>query len=290
MDPDVIDRLLRSERWQRLHAGSYAVFTGPPSREAMLWAAFHRSGPGAVLSHLTAAELFRLTDRPSSLIHVTIPHSRRVERIPGVVIHRSVRVLDARHPVLLPPRTRVEETVLDLVQDAITAEEAFVWACAACQRRLTTAERIAYAITRRKKLRWRSELVPALADVADGAHSLLEERYVRRVERPHGLPRAERQLQVIRGTRYSYLDNVYKDCRVSVELDGRIAHPDHQRWLDNRRVNEAAAEGRVTLVYNWADVSWRSCGTAWQVGLALQRGGWAGTVRRCGPSCALPTS
>jgi hypothetical protein len=287
--PDVIDRLLRSGRWQLLQRGCYAVFTGQPSREATLWAVLHRAGPGAALSHQTAAELFRLTDYPSSLIHLTIPAGRRVDPIPGAVIHRSVRIQDARHPVLLPPRTRIEETVLDLVQDAVTVDDAFTWACQACQRGLTTAERIAYAMTRRKKLRWRAELSAALTDIGEGAHSLLEQRYIRRVERPHGLPRAKRQLQVIHGTRYSYRDNVYEDYCVSVELDGRVAHPDHRRWLDSRRVNEAAAEGRVTLVYNWADVSWRSCATAWQIALALRQGGWKGTFRQCGPTCAIPS-
>jgi hypothetical protein len=290
MDPDVIDRLLAGGRWQCLQRGSYAVFTGQPPREAALWAALHRAGAGAVLSHLTAAELFRLTDRRSSLIHVTIPESRHVGRIPGVAVHRSTRVWEARHPTLLPPRTRIEQTVLDLVQDAATAEDAFNWACSACQRGLTTAERLCSSMCGRKKMRWRAELSAALTDIAEGAHSLLEHRYIHRVERPHGLPRAERQVRVIRGTRYSYLDNDYRAYRVCVELDGRIAHPDHRRWLDNHRANALAAEGRVTLRYNWADASWRFCVTAWQVGQALHQGGWSGALRRCGPECKLPES
>lgn len=289
MDPDVIDRLLLSGRWQRLQRGSYAVFTGPPPREAVLWAALHRAGRGAVLSYQTAAELSGLTDRPSSLIHVTIPVSRQAG-FPGTVIHRSTRVQEACHPVLLPPRTRIEETVLDLAEVAATVDDAFSWACSACQRGLTTAERLSSAMRARKKLRWRGELSGGLADISDGAHSPLEQRYIRRVERPHGLPQARRQMQVIRRTRYSYLDNAYDAYRVSVELDGRIAHPDHRRWLDNQRVNEAAAEGRVTLVYNWADVSWRQCQTAWQISLALRRGGWPGAFLRCSPSCAVPGS
>lgn len=285
MDPDVIDRLLTSGRWQRLHPGSYAAFTGPPPREATLWAALHRAGSDAVLSHLTAAELFRLTDRPSSLIHVTIPESRRAGRIPGVVVHRSIHVLQARHPTLLPPRTRIEQTVLDLVQNAVTVDDAFNWACSACQRGLTTAGRLRSSMRGRKKLRWRNELSAALTDIGGGAHSLLEYRYIHRVERPHGLPRAERQVQVIRGSRYSYLDNDYGVYRVCVELDGRIAHPDHRRWLDNHKANAVAAEGRVTLRYNWADVSWRYCATAWQVAQALHQAGWPGPLHPCGPSC-----
>jgi predicted transcriptional regulator of viral defense system len=115
MDTDAVARLVRSGRWQRLQRGSYAVFTGAPTREARLWAALHGAGPGAVLSHQTAAELFRLIDQPSSLIHVTVPAPRHIDRATGVIIHRSARLDDARHPSLLPPRTRIEETVLDLV-------------------------------------------------------------------------------------------------------------------------------------------------------------------------------
>src|SRR5579872_6162453 len=65
--------LARSERWQRLRFGVYAAFTGPPSREATLWAAVLRAGPRSVLSHDTAAELDGLVTRRSQLIHVTVP-------------------------------------------------------------------------------------------------------------------------------------------------------------------------------------------------------------------------
>jgi very-short-patch-repair endonuclease len=287
MDPYVIDRLLRSRRWQCLQRGSYAVFTGEPPREAVLWAALHRAGTGAVLSHQTAAELFKLTDQPSSLIHLTIPASRRVDGIPGAIIHRSARVREASHPALLPPRTRIEETVLDLVQHAPTFDVAFNWTCGACQRRLTTADKLGSAMSTRSRVRWRAELSVALADVRDGVHSLLEYRYVHNVEQSHGLPRAVRQVRIIRGIRTGYLDNLYKQYRVCVELDGRAAHPDDQRWQDIHRDNAGAAAGVATLRYNWADVSQRACGAAWQVGATLQQRGWRGPLRPCGPHCAI---
>lgn len=56
---------LRSGQWRRLHRGAYATFTGDPSREAKLWAAILRPGPGALLSHETAAEVHSLIDTPS---------------------------------------------------------------------------------------------------------------------------------------------------------------------------------------------------------------------------------
>src|SRR6202789_3382671 len=86
---------LQSGRWQHVHEGVYATFTGPLSREARLWAALRRAGQGAMLSHETAAEVHGLIDKPASAsktIHIMVPPRRRpVQRrsMKGVVIHRS---------------------------------------------------------------------------------------------------------------------------------------------------------------------------------------------------------
>src|SRR6516225_4744652 len=69
---------LERRRWRMLYRGVYAIFTGPPPRESWLWAAVLRAGPGAVLSHLTAAELHGLLDVPAEAIFVTIPSTRRI--------------------------------------------------------------------------------------------------------------------------------------------------------------------------------------------------------------------
>src|SRR5262249_10149084 len=68
----------------------------------------------AVVSHRTAAELDGLADDARDPIHVTVPADRYVRPIDGVRVHYSTRSADIRHPTLLPPRTRVEETVIDL--------------------------------------------------------------------------------------------------------------------------------------------------------------------------------
>src|SRR4029078_4218636 len=81
LSAQLIKRRLERGRWQQLHWGVYAAFTGPPPRTAWLWAAVLRAGPGAVLSHLTAAELHRLLDTPAELIFVTPP--------PGGSAHRG---------------------------------------------------------------------------------------------------------------------------------------------------------------------------------------------------------
>ena len=286
MPPYAVDRLVAAGRWRLLYRGVYSIYTGEPSRAAQLWAAVLRAGPGAALSFDSAAEVQGLTDRTRQRVHVSIPQERTVVPVRGLVLHRSTRLAQATHPTDLPPRTRIEETVLDLAGREVSFEAAFAIASAACQRRLTTAARLRRAMDARAMLRWRAELTAALADVGAGVHSLLEYRYVRFVERPHGLPAAVRQAQLVAGGRVRYLDNLYREFGLCVELDGRQAHPDDRRWLDVRRDNATAAGGLITLRYTWADIEARPCETAVQVGLALRTRGWAGRLRRCGPRCA----
>ncbi len=287
MSPDVIDWSLRSGRWQVVHRGIYAAFSGELSRDANLWAALLRAGPSAALSHQTAAELFELADQSSAMIHVTVPQSRRVDKIGGVVIHRSAHLARLVHPTLQPPRVRLEETVLDLVHQAATFEQAFNVTCTACQRGLTKPEILAKAMADRPKLRWRSQLAKALGDVSAGVHSLLEYRYLHGVERPHGLPAAVRQVRAVAGGRGRYLDNLYEPYRMCVELDGRQAHPEEQRWQDIQRINAITENGTTVLRYGWSDIDRRPCNTAAQVAALLQRLGWQGQPRKCGPACQV---
>jgi very-short-patch-repair endonuclease len=278
---------LRNGRWRPLQRGVYATFTGEPSREAELWAAVLRAGPHAVLSYHTAAELDGLTSTRSAVIHVTVPRCKHVDPIPGVRLHRSERLADARHPSRTPPRTRIEETVLDLTQTAKTVDGAFGWLCQACGSRVTTPDLLLNALHKRPKVRWRRILLSALGDIGDGAHSVLEIRYVRDVERPHGLPRARRQARVTRDTGRIYLDNLVDRYRTCIELDGKAAHPVAARWRDIARDNASAADGVITLRYGWPDVAQHPCQTAAQIAAVLRSRGWTGQPTPCDRSCLL---
>lgn len=249
-----------------------------------------RAGPGAALSHRTAGELWGLTSERSDYIHVTVPSGKPVTRIPGVVLHYSRRAELARHPALAPPRTRIEETVLDLAQAAASLEEALACILGACAGRRTSPEHLAAAMRLRGRVRWRRELMHALAEAASGVHSVLEYRYVNGVERPHGLPTAKRQWGTQRGGRHEYSDAAYEEYGTLVELDGRAADPQEARWRDMRRDNANAADGQVTLRYSWTDVSERSCEVAQEIASVLRRRGWTGTPRRCGSACRLRPS
>jgi hypothetical protein len=298
MAPALIGAKLRNRRWQPLYRGVYAAFTGEPSRAAWRWAAVLRAGEGAALSHYTAAELDRLTDRASNVIHVTIGHDRRVrldeqERAsaaPGIMLHRSRRIAASRHPVRTPPRTRITETVLDLAQLATSFDDVLGWLSRGCGRRLTTPDQLRSAVTARPKMRWRREILIALDDVAAGAHSPLEYHYVHGVEQAHGLPAAERQVQLTTEAGRRYLDNLYAAFGVGVELDGQAYHPAETRWDDLHRDNFCVVAGLIVLRYCWTDVTDRRCSTAVQLARVLGQRGWAGSLQGCGPSCtaALP--
>jgi very-short-patch-repair endonuclease len=284
---EAIEARLR-DRWQRVLGSIYVTHNGPLSRDCLLWAAALRAGDGAVLSHQSAAEVAGLVDEPQSPIHVTVPTERRVRRISGIVVHRSSRVDAARHPIRLPPQTLIEETMVDLTQSSRSLEQALGWITRGCGRRLVRPDRIASAIDARKKVRWRGELLAAVNDVAEGVHSPLELRYLRDVERAHGLPRGSRQHAVGRVGGRFYDDVRYVEFGVVVELDGRSAHPDEARWRDMRRDNLSVASGARVLRYGWADVTGQPCEVAAQVATVLRAAGWRGPGRRCRPACPAP--
>lgn len=293
-DRHAADALRRSGSWRVLYRGVYAACPGKPGRESMMWAAVCRCGPHAMLSHTSAAELDRITDVAGQAIHVTVPVSNRIRlsesefaSMPRIVLHRSVRAEQARHPARTPPRPRIAETVLDLADTADDFEAAFGWMSAACSRRLVLPAQLREAARERPKLRWRADIGGALEDIAEGIHSGLERRYVRCVERPHLLPVPVRQARQRRGSRSAYLDNYYPEFGLAVELDGLGAHPAEMHWQDIHRDNWMAAAGNVTLRYNWADVSVRSCQTAAEVAVTLKRRGWAGEPRACCSSCPV---
>jgi hypothetical protein len=288
LSTDKIKFRLRSGRWRLMHRGVYATFTGVPGRGAWLWAAVLSAGPGAALSYETAAELHRLTDRPAETIHVTVPHDRRIDAVEGVSLHRSDRVVEAVQENVYPPRTRVEETVLDLTQAADSFDDVCGWVTRAIARNLTDETRLRQAMTVRLRLRWRVDLHELIGAAQSGDHSVLEFRYHRDVERAHGLPESSRQVPFTKpGGRRGFRDRVYTDYGVVVELDGRLAHPAEDQWKDKDRDNAAAAEGQQSLRYGWINVRWKACATAAEVARVLRLHGWDGHPKPCSPGCPV---
>jgi Transcriptional regulator, AbiEi antitoxin len=285
-------RRIKSGAWQRLHRGTYATFSGEPSREARLWAALLRAGPGAVLSHETAAEVHHLVDKPAAKIHITVPASHDPARrgpIRGVIIHRSRNLAREPLPPWQLPRTPIAETVLDLVESAATTDDAFACLARAIGRNLVNPAMLREALAARKRMRRRTWLAEALTDVADGVMSPIELRYVRDVERAHGLPHAKRQARRDLDGGVRYLDNFYEAFRLCVEIDGRLTHPPEQKWRDADRDSDNLFRDDVqTIRLGLQHVTSGRCAQAAKLAALFIRRGWDGAgLRPCGPDCAV---
>jgi hypothetical protein len=130
------------------------------------------AGPGAQLSHQTAAEINRLTDRESPLIHVTIPANRRITKPKGVIIHISANLTFGwRFARGVAPYTFAEETVVDLVHAANNLDDVIAHVTGAFAKRKVSEGRLREVATARKRLRWRGDLNEIIQAGAGGSTS-----------------------------------------------------------------------------------------------------------------------
>lgn len=284
---EISDSMIRAKvdggLWQRVHPSTYVAHNSQLSFRTRAWAAVLWSGPSTLISHRAAGYLVGLLDQPPAVIDVSVPASRRSRGANGVVVNRRRIPL---HHMGAPPRVSVEDTVLDLIGRATRPDDVVALLTAACQRRLTTAKRLRVVAEKRGKLPWRALVRDVLLD-ADDAHSALEWRYLRNVERAHGLPRSKGQLSARQGRSRLWRDAVYEKYRLVVELDGAAAHPEQRRHRDMARDNAVTVEGGRTLRYGWHDVFGHACDAAIQVATVLQAAGWDGQPRPCGPDCPV---
>ncbi|MGZ0150563.1 hypothetical protein ACXJJ3_26120 [Kribbella sp. WER1] len=274
---------VHGRRWQTVHPGVYLTHTGPIGYHEQLVAALLYAGPEASWSHYTAAEQFGLI-KPDARrpVYVTVPWHRRVRARPNLVITRDSHWED-RLAEGIPPRSRPAEAVLQIIGISRSLDTAAAVVAEACQSGRVAPGEIVAALAGRSRLRHRAALQQILADVAQGTHSLLELRYLRDVERAHGLPRGQRQ----RAVEGEYTDVAYVPYELVVELDGRFHFAPRQRWRDLDRDNRAALRSETTLRYGWLDVTSRPCAAAVQVLRVMRRKAPSLTAHPCSPSCPV---
>lgn len=282
--PNWISRQVTSGRWLRIFPGVYVTHTGEPALPTRATAALLYAGPGAALSHATAALRYGFTRTRPDAIEVSVPHRRRVVGRPGLVVHRRCSMPPAGG---LPRAVLPAHTVLDLVADCTAVDDVVGWICAAVRARVQPADILA-ALGGRRRVAHRTLLEAILGEVHDGVESTLEHRYHHDVEGRHGLPRSRLQARERLGSGWIRADAVYEGLGVRAELDGALAHPggwtDADTWRDNAVLVE---RGDLTLRYRWYHVAVQPCETALQVEAALRSRGWTGRAHPCGPDCAV---
>ncbi|GAB2991048.1 type IV toxin-antitoxin system AbiEi family antitoxin domain-containing protein [Nocardioides montaniterrae] len=284
--PHDVRRMVRHRDLVPLHPGVLINHTGTPTWEQRAWAAVLACWPAALRAESAQrASSLRLMTGPDDgrPIELMVPASRSLRPPAGVVVRRSRSFDQQVDMTALPPRQHTTDWVLDLADEAPREIDAIASiADAVGAQRLRPDEALA-ALARRTRSRRRAFIAAVLADARDGACSVLEQRYLQRVERAHGLPSADRQVRAAaKGT--IYRDVVYQRFRTVVELDGRLHHTragDRDRDLD--RDLDAAVGGLLTLRLGWGQTE-RACATAVRVAAVLQIRGWTGTATRC-PAC-----
>jgi hypothetical protein len=242
-----IARWIKDGRLHRVYRGVYAVGHGRLSTEGRLAAALLHAGPGAALSHGTAAWWYQLLHEPPSEIHVATP--RRTSSIPGVCVHRPRRV--ERVLVRGLPVTPLERVVLDFSATQPPFQVRRLLAEADYRRRLDV-ERVQEAMGqgRAGTAGARRALAHHLPELA-ATRSVLEERFLGLCgERGIRLP----ELNVL--VAGHLVDALWRPERVVVELDGHEAHARAAAVeRDRRRELELRRAGCLVLRYTWSQVT-----------------------------------
>jgi very-short-patch-repair endonuclease len=233
ISPSLIDRRLRNRRLERAHAGVYAL----PHTEDLPWAAAAAAllacGPGAALSHHSAATLWALRPGQARPVHVTIPAYRGFPAPPGVRLHRS-RILtpaDIRiHqglPVTSPARALLDvaATLPDRDVERLLHEAVFV-------RRLVTLREI-HALLRRSGNhpgRRRLARIAEAGTLTADTNSPPAERLLRMI-RAAGLPEPRVEASIL-----DYrLDFYWPELSLAVEVDAYGTHGSPVRFESERR-------------------------------------------------------
>ena len=277
-------RLVAEGRCQRLGGGPIYFGRGAPPWSALAWGGVLLGGDEARLAGHAAAHLHGLVEEPPGLIAVKVPWAGSRARSGSPWSFERERAGVRLRSRGSPPRTSVEDTVLDLCRQA-TESWVIGLVTQAVQSRLTTPARLLKRMDARKKLSHRALLLKLLRDVADGAETPLELGYLRQVERPHGLPEGTRQQSNAAGHQR---DVRYDRYLTVVELDGRLGHIGMGRFRDMDRDNYSVLTGEVTLRYGHQDVFTDACRVAWQVSRVLAMRGWTGVPTRCANCANVP--
>lgn len=270
---------LANGRWRRAQHGVYLTTPGRDDWWTSAVAAHLACGPDAAWSHHTAAFVWGLIHSAPRQLELLVPRDFAVRPPRGATVRRR-RHLDSQVDQLWWPWvTSAEDTILDLAE-SVDIDELFALLGRAFQRQRTSEAALLSHLADRSRHARRDLLREVLGDVASGAESTMEVRYLRDVERAHGLPRGERQVSAS-PTSAAWHDIGYRDQRVLVELDGELGHEGRgARIRDGRRDRRGATTGWLTARAFWPDVL-DPCALANEVGAILQTRGWSGQPRTC---------
>jgi len=256
---DAIRQRVRTGRLHRIHRGVYAVGHAALPAWGREQAALLAVGPGAALSHASAAAAWGLAPAPPRTVHVTTPDDRRHRR--GVQVHRAaLPAAGVRHchglRVTSPART-----ILDLAATGTAPRE---------------LERLVAEARVQRLLRAGEPEVPDghrgatdLRAVLDAGPRLTRseaERLLLDLVREAGLPLPETNVRVAGFE----VDALWREQRLVVEVDGYATHG-HRRAFeaDRRKVQALAAAGLRVAGVSYVQLTRERMATAVRLAQAL---------------------
>jgi very-short-patch-repair endonuclease/predicted transcriptional regulator of viral defense system len=251
LGPGAIDRRLARGRLHLLHRGVYAVGHRVVSREGRWMAAVLAVGPEAVLSHRSAAALWRMRPPAGGHIEVTVPGPRRSR--PALKVHHSTLAADEvtvlrAIPVTTPARTLLDlAAVLDARQLRRAIDEAEL-------HRLTDTTPLGDLTERHPRRRGAAALRRILATRTIGAtitRSELETRFLEFLDEAV-LPRPAVNASLQLGHQRIEADCVWPEQHVIAELDGHASHATTAGFeRDRARDRALQAQGWRVIRVTW---------------------------------------
>lgn len=204
----------------RRHRAVFAAGHEALSREGVWLAGVFACGPGAVLSHRSAAELWGFWPRHWPRTEVTTTTNRRAK--PGIDLHRTRRLgrndITARKGI---PTTTPDRTLTDLAE--VTTSNDF-------RRALRQAQALSLIAHDRDPVQIHGRKQSAkLRAGPDRTRSTLERRFLKLCEQ-HGIPRPEVNVKLGE----LEVDFLWRDHNLVVEVDGWQYHRGREAFEDDR--------------------------------------------------------
>jgi very-short-patch-repair endonuclease len=265
-------------RWQPIGRQSVLVHGGPVPHGSLEWAAVFEAGPRAFLDGASSLVAGGLRNFDVGVVRVSVPRGARIRRVRGIDVRQTRRwAADDLVPGNGVPRSRNPVAAVRGALWAKSDKQAALVLTMTVQQGMATPEQLGLEMLRVRRDRRRLFINAVILDLLGGVRSLGELDVARELRR-RGLPEPTRQvLRKGRNGNY-YLDLIWDDWGVVVEIDGI-----HHSWAQNI-VADALRQNDVTLgratVLRLPLLGLRIAADEFfdQIGQALADAGWAPPV------------
>jgi hypothetical protein len=243
-----IERRAASGRLHRLHRGVYAVGHANLSADGRRLAVVLACGPGAALSHRSAAAMWGI--RRGTEARWEVSTDQRGRKAPANTILHRVRKRFEVTEVRAIPVTTLARTLLDLA-DVLPAQALARAVHEAEVLRLLDMREVEAELATANGRRGPRKLAAAIETPSPGiTRSVLEERFADLIA-TSGLPRPRLNAHVEANGRLYEVDALWPNEKVIVELDGAAHQTRRAFHADRARDAALAAEGHVVIRLTW---------------------------------------